>query len=238
MASQNMLLSAIPDEVFGRLGRFMTAQDLTSGLVLHRPGQPIHDVYFPLDCLISVTVTMLDGHTAEVGVLGNREMAGVNAFMGGRTTNQTGYVAQVPGAAVRMEAGPLLDEFDHNKPFRDVMLRYTQAYIAQLSQNVACNRRHSVSQRLARWLLESRDGIQSEDLSLTQEFIGQMLGSPRPVVSEAAARLQESGLIRYGRKAIRIVDSPGLEAVSCECYRVIRDEYDRLLGGRGASLPV
>lgn len=228
--AHNTLLSAMPADAYARLSEFMRTVDLPHGRILHRSGELIRDVYFPLDCLISVTVTMTDGRTAEAGVVGSREMVGVNAFMGGRETNQTEYVIQVAGTSIRMGAEPLLAEFDRNKPLRDVMLRYTQAYIAQLSQNVACNRQHDVNQRLARWLLESRDRIQSENLGLSHEFISQMLGVRRAGVTEAAGRLQERGLIQYGRKTIRIIDSPGLEAASCECYAVIRDEYDRLLG--------
>jgi CRP-like cAMP-binding protein len=203
--------------------------ELPHGQILHRPGQAIRDVYFPLDCLISVTVTMQEGRTSEAGVVGSREMVGVNAFMGGSETNQTEYVCQVPGTAVRMVAEPLLGEFDRVKAVRDVMLRYTQAYIAQLSQNVACNRLHPIEQRLARWLLESRDRLRSDDLSLSQEFIGQMLGVRRVGVTETAGKLRGQGLIEYGRKKLRIIDSEGLERASCECYRVIREEYDRLL---------
>lgn len=229
MGARNRLFSAIPTEVRERLEQHTEIIELPEGRILHRPGEPIHDVYFPLDCLISVTITMLDGRTAEAGVVGSREMVGVNAFMSGRSTNQTEYVIQVAGVAIRMPAEPLLEEFDRTKSLRDLMLRYTQAYIAQLSQNVACNRYHGVNQRLARWLLEARDRLESEDMALTQEFIGQMLGNARPVVSAAAAHLQDLGLIRYGRKAIQIIDSKGLEAVSCECFAVVRDEYDRLL---------
>lgn len=229
MGSDNLLLAALPREVVERLGRHTRTVALPHGEVLHRPGKPIRDVYFPLDCLISVTVTMSEGRTAEAGMVGRREMVGVNAFMGGRETNQTEYVCQSPGAAVRMTAAPLLDEFDRVKGVRDVMLRYTQAYIAQLSQNVGCNRMHNIEQRLARWMLECRDRLRSDDLSLTHEFIGQMLGVRRAGVSETAGRLQERGLIKYGRKTIKVVDGPGLERASCECYRVLRGEYDRLL---------
>jgi CRP-like cAMP-binding protein len=236
MAAQNLLLAALPAEVFERLKRHMRTVDLKHGAVLHRPGQPIIDVYFPLDCLISVTVTMTEARTAEAGIVGSREMVGVNAFMGGRETNQTEYVCQSPGTAVRMVAEPLLKEFDEVKAVRDVMLRYTQAYIAQLSQNVACNRLHVTEQRLARWILECRDRLGTDDVSMTHEFIGQMLGVRRAGVTEAAGALQERGLIEYGRKKLRVADAPGLEAASCECFRVIQEEYDRLLGvTRGRS---
>jgi CRP-like cAMP-binding protein len=157
-------------------------------------------------------------------------MVGINAFMGGRETNQTEYVCQVPGSAMRVEAELLLPEFDRNKAVRDVLLRYTQAYIAQLSQNVACNRLHTIEQRLARWMPECRDRLQNDDLHLTHEFISQMLGVRRAGVTEVAGELQKRGVIEYGRKKLQVVDAVGLQKVSCECFRVIRDEYDRLLG--------
>jgi CRP-like cAMP-binding protein len=244
MGPRNFLLAALPGEVLERLARHMRTVDLKHGAILHRPGQRIDDVYFPLDCLISVTITMAEARTAEAGIVGSREMVGVNAFMGGRETNQTEYICQASGTAVRMAAEPLLKEFDETKAVRDVMLRYTQAYIAQLSQNVACNRLHTIEQRLARWLLECRDRLGRDDLALTHEFIAQMLGVRRSGVTETAGALQSRGLIDYGRKKLQVVDAPGLEATSCECFGVIRDEYDRLLGlerdragGSGSSPP-
>jgi CRP-like cAMP-binding protein len=204
--------------------------ELEASQILHRPGQLIQEVYFPLDCLISVTVTMTEVRTAEAGIVGSREMVGVNAFMGGQETNQTEYICQCPGSALKVDAEPLLDEFDRSKAVRDVMLRYTQAYIAQLSQNVACNRIHTLKQRLARWMLECRDRLRTDDLTLSHEFISQMLGVRRAGVTEMAAELQQSGLIEYGRKKLRVVNPTGLANVSCECFGVILDEYDRLLG--------
>jgi CRP-like cAMP-binding protein len=230
MSVRNLLLAALPSDVMERLTRHMRTVDLKYGAILHRPGQRIKDVYFPLDCLISVTVTMAEARTAEAGIVGSREMVGVNAFMGGRETNQTEYICQASGAAVRMLAEPLLKEFDEVKKVRDVMLRYTQAYIAQLSQNVACNRLHTVAQRLARWMMECRDRLGTDDLSLSHEFIGQMLGARRAGVTEAAAKFQKRGLIKYGRMKLRILDAQRLADASCECFGVIREEYDRLLG--------
>jgi len=229
MPVQNLLLTALPDEVRQRLATRMRTVDLKHGKVLHRPGEEIRDVYFPLDCLISVTVTMNEARTAEAGIVGSREMVGVNAFMGGSETNQTEYICQSPGAAVRVEAEALLQEFDKVKAVRDVMLRYTQAYIAQLSQNVACNRLHTIEQRLARWLLECLDRLRTNDLGVTHEFISQMLGVRRAGIGEATTHLQEQGLIEYGRKKLQVIDPAGLERVSCECFRAIRNEYDRLL---------
>jgi CRP-like cAMP-binding protein len=237
MSPENLLLAALPGDVLARLAPHATAVRLADGEVLHRPGEAIRDVYFPRDCLISAIVTMSEGRTAEAGIAGRREMVGVNAFMGGRETNRTQYVCQSPGVAVRVEAGPLLREFDGVKAVRDVMLRFTQGYIAQLSQNVACNRLHTIEQRLARWLLECRDRLGSDELGLTQEFIAQLLGVHRPVVSETAAGFQGLGLIEYGRKRSRVLDAGGLESVSCECFGVVRDEYDRLLGPGAGRRP-
>jgi CRP-like cAMP-binding protein len=229
MAIHNLLLDALPREARDRLGRHMRTVALAQGEVLHYPGQAIDTVYFPLDCLISITVTMAEGRTVEAGAVGSREMVGVNAFMGGRETNQTEYVCQIAGAAVRLSAAPLRAEFDGAKAVRDVMLRFVQAYVAQLSQNVACNRVHTVEQRLARWLLECHDRLGPEGLGVSHEFVGQMLGVRRAGVSEAAGLLQVRGLIESGRKNLRVTHRPRLEKVSCECFRVLRDEYDRLL---------
>lgn len=229
---QNRLLSAIPHDVHERLVPQMRTVELSHGQVIHRPGQAIEVVHFPITCLVSITVTMADGGTSEAGLVGSREMVGINAFMGGSETNQTEYVAQIPGTAVRIHAEPLLREFDRSKPFRDLLMRYTQAYIAQLSQNVACNRQHDLHQRLCRWLLEARDRLQSDEVPLTHEFIGEMLGVRRAGVSEALSAIQESGIVKSGRKSIKITDPEGLQAASCECYKVILEEYDRLLGNR------
>lgn len=230
MKGDNLLLAALPHDAFDRLRRHMKTIDMPHGRVLHRPNQQITDVYFPLDCMISITVTTSEGRTAEAGAVGSREMVGINAFMGGRETNQTEYVVQIAGSAVVLPARPLLDEFDTDKAVRDVLLRYTQAYIAHLSQNVACNRLHQIDRRLARWLLECRDRLRSDDLAITHEFLGEMLGVRRAGVSETMGKLEQQGLVRRGRKRVRIINTSGLEAASCECYRVTREEYDRLLG--------
>lgn len=222
----------MPHEVLERFRPQMRIVELTRGQVLHNPGEVIETVYFPLTSLISVTVTMSDGRTCEAGVAGSREMVGINAFMGGSETTQTQYVAQVPGLAVKMPAESLLAEWDRNKALRNVLLRYTQAYIGQLSQNVACNRLHDIHQRLARWLLEARERIQSDDLNLTQEFLAEMLGVRRATVSDVAGPFREQGLLRWRRKSIQIVDVEKLKEVSCECYEVVRNEADRLLGKR------
>lgn len=232
----NRLLTATPPEVYERLKPKMKIVDLPRGLVLHRPSERIKSVYFPLTCLISVTVTMRNGQTSEAGIVGSREMVGINAFMGGSETNQTEYVAQVPGHAVQLKAELLVAEFDRSKGFRDLLLRYTQAYIAQLSQNVACNRQHNLRQRLCRWLLESRDRLQFDKVPLTHEFIGEMLGVRRASVSVELAAIRESGIVTYRRQSITVVDSQKLQTESCECYALVLDEYDRLLGDRAVEI--
>jgi CRP-like cAMP-binding protein len=232
MATENRLLAALPREVYEKLAPNLKQVSLERGTILHHPGETIKDLYFPIDCLLSITITMNDGSTAEAGIVGNREVIGVNAFMGGRETTQTEYIVQIAGSAIKADARPLLEEFDRNKAMRDVLLRYTQALIAQLSQSIGCNSLHVLDQRLARWLLEAQDRIDSDDLKLTQEYIAHMLGVRRAGVTQAAQKLQERGLIQYHRGHVHILDQPGLEAASCECFRVLREEYDRLLGGK------
>jgi CRP-like cAMP-binding protein len=227
---RNRLLDALPQDVTDGLQSRFERVTLPRGKVLHRPGDTILHLYFPLNCLVSITVTMKGGKIAEAGAVGNREVVGINAFMGGSETNQTEYIIQIEGDALKMEAQPLLDAFDSNKAVRDVFLKYTQAYIAQLSQNVGCNRLHNVEQRFARWLLEVYDRIDTMDLRLTQEFIGEMLGVHRPTVTDIATKLEAEGLITVQRGLIRISNVEGLERIACECYTVVKEEYDRLLG--------
>jgi CRP-like cAMP-binding protein len=232
MTTENRLLATLPREVYDKLAPNLKRVSLKQGTILHHPGEAIEDLYFPIDCLLSMTITMRDGSTAEAGMVGNREVLGVNAFMGGRETTQTEYIVQLAGSAIKVDAQPLLDEFDRNKELRDVLLRYTQALIAQISQTTGCNGLHVLDQRLARWLLEAQDRIDSDDLKLTQEFLGHMLGVRRAGVTQAAQKLQERGLIRYHRGHVQILNQQGLEAASCECFSVLREEYDRLLGGK------
>lgn len=230
MTSKNRLLDAMSDALLEKLTPHMIQVSLSQGELLHSPGDSIEDVYFPLDCLLSITITMQDGSTAETGVVGNREMLGVNAFMGTQETTQTEYVVQIPGSAMKVKALPLREEFEQNKELRDILLGYTQALIAQISQTTACNRLHVLEQRLARWLLEAQTRVESDELVLTQGFIAEMLGVRRAGVTQAAQKLQESGLIQYSRGRVQILNREGLEAASCECFEVIRNEYDRLLG--------
>lgn len=227
----------MPDTLSKKLAPALKRVALEKGDRLHDPGETIYDIYFPLDCVLSITLTMSDGTTAETGMVGRREMIGVNAFMGGRETTQTTYIVQVEGNAMKIDARLLREEFDCNKDLRDVMLRYTQAFIAQISQTTACNSLHKLEQRLARWLLEVHDRVEGDELNLTQEFIADMLGVRRAGVTQTAQVLQESGLIRYQRGHIHILNRAGLECYACECFHTVKDEYDRLLGTTGGKLP-
>ncbi len=228
----NRLLAALPDDAYDKIEPHLERVTLKNGIVLHKPGEEIHDLYFPLDCLISITVTMRDHRIIETGVVGSREMVGINAFMGGRETTQTEYVVQMAGDAMRIDSAPLRDAFDTDKRVRDIFLKLTQAMIAQISQTAACNSLHLLEKRYARWLLEVHDRTHSDELRLTHEFMSEMLGVRRAGITQLAGRFERDGLISEGYGWTRIVDRAGLEAASCECYSVLREEYERLLGPR------
>lgn len=227
----NLLLRALPDEAYAAIEPDFERLTLKNGVVLHKPGEEIIDLYFPLDCLISITVRMRDGRVSETGVVGSREVVGINAFMGGRETTQTQYVVQMPGDAVRISSTPLRDLFDRDKQVRDVFLKLTQAMIAQISQTAACNSLHGMENRYARWLLEVHDRTQSNEIHLTHKFMAEMLGVRRSGITQLSGKFEREGLLAEGYGWTRIVNRAGLEERSCECYSVLREEYDRLLGG-------
>ncbi|MBW4470610.1 MAG: Crp/Fnr family transcriptional regulator [Stenomitos rutilans HA7619-LM2] len=229
MGKENYLLESFPPEAYQRLAPSFQTVFLEQGKRLHEPGDALEAVYFPIDCLLSITVTMSDGKVVETGVVGCREMLGINAFMGRKETTQTEYTVQISGRAIKLKAQRLQEEFDRDQELRVVLLRYTQAFIAQVSQTAACNSAHMLDQRLARWLLEAQSRIASNELKLTHEFIAEMLGVRRSGVTQAAQMLQDMGLIRYRRGHIHILNQAGLEARSCECFKTVKDEYDRLL---------
>lgn len=224
MTTENRLLNALPPQLSEKLAPDLHRVALQWGDRLHEPGEIIYDLYFPLTCALSITITMQDGSTAETGLVGNREVLGVNAFMGGRETTQTTYIVQVPGDALKIDAKILRAEFDRNQDLRNVMLRYTQAFIAQISQTTACNSLHQIDQRLARWLLEVDDRVEGDTLNLTQEFMADMLGVRRAGVTQTAQKLQEEGLIHYNRGQVQVIDRSRLEASACECFRTVKDE--------------
>jgi len=232
MGKENHLLASLPRDVYEKLAPHLQYVSLKQGQRLHEPGETIKEIYFPIDCLLSITITMSDGAIVETGMVGSREMLGINAFLGGRETTHTEYTVQIPGSAIKADAQMWRKEFDCNQELRNVLLSYAQAFIVQVSQTAACNRTHVLEHRLARWLLEAHDRINSNELRLTHEFIATMLGVRRAGVTQAAQNLQDRGLIRYKRGHIHILNQAGLEAFSCECFRTAKNECDRLLGIR------
>jgi len=219
----------LPAEVFDRLHPNLKPIAMPLGKVIYEPGVALDHVYFPTPgCIISMLYVMADGSAAEIAVVGDEGMVGIALFMGGGTTPSRALV-QSAGQAFRLPGDALKMEFERHTGLQHLLLRYTQALITQMSQTAVCNRHHSVEQQLCRWLLLSLDRLSTNELTMTQELIANMLGVRREGVTEAAGKLQALGLIRYSRGHIAILDRPGLEAHVCECYAVVKKEYDRLL---------
>src|SRR5437016_11205478 len=198
------------------------------GQVLYESGGTLSDVYFPTTCIVSLLYVMEDGASAEIAIVGNEGMLGISLFMGGETT-PSHAVVQSAGFGIRLKAQLLKDEFARFGPMMHLLLRYTQALITQMAQTAVCNRHHSVDQQLCRWLLLSLDRLRTNELSMTQELIANMLGVRREGVTEAAGKLDRLGVIRYTRGQITVLDRPRLEQLCCECYAVVKRESDRLL---------
>jgi CRP-like cAMP-binding protein len=218
----------LPAEEMERLAPHLEPVSFTLGEVIYESGGQQSYIYFPTTAIISLLYMMENGSSAEMGVAGKEGLVGIALFMGGETAPNRAVV-QSAGDAVRMKTKVLREEFARSGMFQRLLLRYTQALMTQMSQTAVCNRLHSVEQQLCRWLLLSRDRLETDELVMTQELIANMLGVRREGITYAAGRLQESGLISYVRGRITILDRRGLEATVCECYRVVRDEYDRLL---------
>jgi CRP-like cAMP-binding protein len=227
--TKNRLLAKLPPEEYERILPHLGHVSFSLGQVVYESGGQMDHIYFPTTAIVSLLYTMENGSSAEMGMAGNEGLVGVALFMGGNTMPNRAVV-QSAGCAVRMRAKVLQDEFALGATFQRLLLRYTQALLTQMSQTAVCNRLHAIEQQLCRWLLLSRDRLDSDELVMTQELIANMLGVRREGVTAAAGRLQEQGLISYVRGRIRILDRPGLEAVVCECYRGVKDEYERLLG--------
>jgi CRP-like cAMP-binding protein len=225
---QNHLLAALPTDEYQRLAPHLTRVELTLGESLAESGKVMRHVYFPVDCIVSLLCVMDDGDSTEIAVVGSEGIVGIALFMGGESTPSRAIV-QSAGSAYRLDGQLLKDEFDRASTFQYLLLRYTQALITQMAQTAVCNRHHSLDKQLCRWLLLSLDRLPVKELVMTQELIANMLGVRREGVTEAAGKLQRAGLISYRRGHISILDRPGLEARVCECYRVVRKEYDRLL---------
>ena len=225
---QNHLLEALPAFDYERLAPHLELISMKLGDVLYEPGVRLRYVYFPTTSIVSLLYVMEDGASAEIAIIGNEGILGISLFMGGETTPSRAVV-QSAGYGFRLKAQLLKDEFHRFGPMLHLLLRYTQALITQMAQTAVCNRHHSVDQQLCRWLLLSLDRLASNELSMTQELIANMLGVRREGVTEAAGKLQDAGLISYRRGTIAVLDRPGLEARSCECYQVVKTEFDRLL---------
>lgn len=226
---QNKILNALPSLEYGRLLPFLEQVAMPLGEVLYESGGELTSVYFPVNCIVSLLYVMENGASAEIAVVGNEGIIGVALFMGGRTMPNRAVV-QSQGYAFRMRGSQLMQEFNRNGALLHLLLRYTQALITQMAQTAVCNRHHSVDQQLCRWLLLSLDRLSTNDLTMTQELIANMLGVRREGVTEAAGKLQQAGLIEYRRGKITVLDRAGLEARVCECYQVVKTESDRLLG--------
>jgi CRP-like cAMP-binding protein len=218
----------MPASDFARIAGHLELITMKLGDVLYEPGTRLRHVYFPTTAIVSLLYVMENGASAEIAIVGNDGILGISLFMGGESTPSRAIV-QSAGHGFRLRAQLLKDEFGRFGATLHLLLRYTQALITQMSQTAVCNRHHSVDQQLCRWLLLSLDRLSSNELAMTQELIANMLGVRREGVTEAAGKLQDAGLIHYRRGRITVVDRAGVEARSCECYRVVRKECERLL---------
>lgn len=225
---QNQLLAALPLADLARLSEKMEPAAMPLGHVLYESGDMLRHVYFPTNAIVSLLYVMEDGSSAEIAIVGNEGIVGISLFMGGETTPSRAIV-QSAGNALRVSSNVLKTEFRRGGPLHNVLLRYTQALITQMSQTAVCNRHHSVEQQLCRWLLMSLDRLGSTELTMTQKLIANMLGVRREGVAESAGKLQKRGLIEYSRGRIVMLDRAGVEKCSCECYQVVKKEYERLL---------
>ncbi|HEX8143377.1 MAG TPA: Crp/Fnr family transcriptional regulator [Pyrinomonadaceae bacterium] len=230
----NRILNQLAPEEYERLSPHLEPVTLSLGDVLYYPQDPVSHVYFPNSATVSVVATFADGGGVEVGLVGNEGVFGINVVLGSVTTPHEAMV-QLPGDGVRASSDVLQRQFKEGGQLQDLLLRYTQAFIVQISQTAACNKVHPLDGRLARWLLMTCDRAPGRELELTHEFMAVMLGTRRAGVTEAAGKLQDTGLIRYRRGHVTVLDRQGLEAVSCECYPIVKKEFERLLGVNGQA---
>ena len=230
----NHLLASLPDAEWQRWLPLLEPVDMPLGQVLYESGVALNYVYFPMTSIVSLLYVMENGASAEIAVVGNEGVVGISLFMGGESTPSRAVV-QSGGVGCRLNSQMIKTEFDRSGPVLHLLLRYTQALITQMAQTAVCNRHHSLDQQLCRWLLLSLDRLQGTELVMTQELIANMLGVRREGVTEGALKLQKAGLIQYTRGRISILDRKGLEARTCECYAVVKREYDRLLPTRVAN---
>lgn len=229
--SINKILGALPQFQYERIVPHLKQVDLKSGKILLEPNEETNFIYFPQTAMISLVSIMIDGSTTEIGLVGNEGMVGIPLFLGGKSTTSRSIV-QISGLALKIPAAIMLEEFDRGEAFQKLTLLYVQALLTQVSQSAACNRQHKIEERLARWLLSVQDCVLQNEIPLTQEFIANMLGTRRSGVTVAAGILQQAGIIRYTRGNIKILNQEHLEDIACECYRIVQNEFIRLLGSR------
>ena len=232
--AENHLLAALPDAEWQRWLPQFERVEMPLGQVLYESGGKLSHVYFPTTAIVSLLYVMENGASAEIAVVGNEGIVGISLFMGGDSTSSRAVV-QSAGRGLRLRAQILKTDFNRAGPVLHLLLRYTQALITQMAQTAVCNRHHTLDQQLCRWLLLSLDRLQGSELVMTQELIANMLGVRREGVTEGALKLQQAGLIRYARGHISVLDRNGLQRRSCECYAVVKKEYDRLLPARPAT---
>ncbi len=226
---RNLILSQMPEEQFRALARSLVPVEMPLGMQLSDPNEHVDHIYFPVSGLISVDALTGRGESVEVGVIGREGLAGFCALLGQKQFGHS-VIMQGPGSGFRIRSSIVREEFLKGGRFMDLVHQFLYLQMVQMSQSVLCNRLHPVEARMSRWLLSASDRMQSDVLSLTQEFLAQMLGSRRATVTVAAGQLQRSKLIDYTRGKIRIVDRPGLEAKACECYHLVRAKYDQIIG--------
>ncbi len=229
--AQNQLLASLPAAEYQRLKPHLHRRTLPLGEVLYRPMEPITHLYFPITALLSWISLLEDGSLTEIALVGNEGFAGLPAIWGGLLT-PNGMIVQFAGDVMVIDAISLNQEFRRNGELSKLIFLYMQAVFTQVAQNAMCNRQHTTEERLARWLLSVQDSVQEDELALTHEFMAKMLGIRRSSVTVTAGILQQAGMIRYTRGRLSILDRPGLEATACECYRIVQNEYNRLLGSR------
>jgi CRP-like cAMP-binding protein len=227
-AKRNHLLASLPAEILDELLPNLERVEFKLGEVLYEPGVQMKYLYFPSTCIVSLLYVMENGDSAEIAVVGFEGLVGVSLYMGGGSTPSRGVV-QCAGEAFRLKDGLIQPYFERGGPVSHLFLRFTQALISQMCQTAVCNRHHTMDKQLCRWLLLSLDRLTGAELAMTQELIANMLGVRREGVTEGATKLQAAGLIKYSRGKITVMDRAGLEARSCECYQVVKTEYDRLL---------
>lgn len=230
----NHLLAALPAEILGHIAPHLELISMPLGEVLYEVGGQLQYVYFPTTAIVSIHYIMENGASAEIAGVGNEGVLGTSLFMGGNSTTSLATV-QTAGYGYRLKGRLMMEEFNRAGPMMRLMLRYTQALMTQISQTAVCNRHHSIEQQMCRWLLLTLDRLPSNELTMTQELIASMLGVRREGVTETAGNLQRAGLISYRRGHITVLDRSGLESHACECYEVVKNEFQRLLCDTGAD---